>query len=53
MEHLSTKRQTNEHQDNQSCRFPSSTRYFGRIVIRDQLVWAGAARVLVPTFLGS
>ena len=41
----------NEHQDNQGFRFACSTRYFGRIVVRDQLVWVGAARVLVPTFL--
>jgi hypothetical protein len=52
MEHLSTKRQTNEHQDNQSFRFPCSTRYFGRIVVRDQLVWVGAARVLAAARFG-
>jgi len=35
-----------EHEHSQSFRFPSSTRYFGRIVVRDQLDWVGAARVL-------
>ena len=49
---LETKRQTNEHQDNQSFRFACSTRCFGRIVVRDQLVWVGAARVLAAARFG-
>jgi hypothetical protein len=36
-----------EHEhNNQSFRFPCSTGYFGSIVVRDQLDWLGAARVL-------
>jgi hypothetical protein len=35
-----------EHEHNQSFCFPCSTRHFGRIVVRDQLVWVGAPRVL-------
>ena len=52
MEQLSTKRQTHEHQDNQSFRFPFSTCYFGRTAVRDQLVWVGAARVLAAARFG-
>src|SRR6478672_9604644 len=49
---LETKRQTNEHQDNQSFRFACSTRHFGRIVVRHQLVWVGATRVLAAARFG-
>jgi hypothetical protein len=35
-----------EHEHSQSFRFTCSTRHFGRSVVRDQLDWVGAARVL-------
>jgi hypothetical protein len=38
-----------ERSDHQSFYLPSSGRYVGRIAFRDQLDWAGAARVLTAT----